>query len=246
MTASEAHQSPDEAGPCLRVLLVDARPMFRDGVRAALEHTDKMRVVAAVGDARAALELLGLLPVDVVVMDLDLPDRSGVDAIRTLARRYPHIRALGMAERADDALMVDVLGTGGRGYVVKDAERTEIVEAVRTVGRGGLVVCPRMASRFAALLNGVAVAPDLLPFPALSVREREVLDLVAAGHDNRSIARKLVLSDKTVRNHVSAILSKMQVPNRAQAIVKARTAGLGRSCPVVLPHVVEVRLRDAT
>ena len=210
-----------------RILLVDDHPLFLDGVRAALAGSDDLLVVGEAGDIATAVALAAEHRPDVVLMDLNLPDGSGVDATRLVRTACPDARVLVMTMSADDDAVVSVMRAGARGYVVKGAGRAELLHAVRTVAAGGAVFSPSVADRLGDFFAGLAAQPGRELFPQLSDREREVLDLLARGFDNRRIARELFLSDKTVRNHVSAVLAKLDVPDRTEAIARARRAGLG-------------------
>ena len=211
-----------------RILLVDDHPLFLDGVRAALSGDPDLEVVGEAHDIAAAVELAASTGPDVVIMDLNLPDGSGIDATRQILAVDPGVRVLVMTMAADDDAVVAAMRAGARGYVVKGAGRTDLIQAVRTVVAGGAVFSPTVADRLGDFFAGMAAQPGREVFPRLSDREREVLDLLARGYDNRRIAAELFLSDKTVRNHVSAVLSKLDAPDRAEAILRARRAGLGQ------------------
>ncbi|MFB7928026.1 response regulator [Streptomyces sp. NPDC056039] len=220
-----------EEHPHLRVLIVDDHPLFRSGLRAALDSAEDIDVVGEAGDA----ETLGALVADtrpqVVVMDVGLPGISGTEAVRGLAASHPGLPVLMLTMSQDDASVLAALRAGARGYLVKGSGRDAVLSAVRTVATGGAVFGPEIADRIAALLAGVRRALPDQPFPELTRREGEVLELVARGYDNRRIARELVLSDKTVRNNVSRIFAKLQVTHRAEAVSQARDAGLGAPPP---------------
>ena len=210
-----------------RVLLVDDHPLFLDGVRAALSGAEDLEVVGEAHDVAGAVELAASLDPDVVLMDLNLPDGSGIDATRAVLRGDAGIRVLVMTMSADDDAVVAAMRAGARGYVVKGAGKADLLQAVRTVAGGGAVFSPAVADRLGEFFTGVAEVPARQAFPQLTEREREVLDLLARGYDNRRIARELFLSDKTVRNHVSNIIVKIDAPDRSEAITRARRAGLG-------------------
>jgi DNA-binding NarL/FixJ family response regulator len=210
-----------------RVLLVDDHPLFLDGVRAALEGADDLEVVGEAHDVSAALAAVQALQPDLVLMDVNLPDGSGIDATREVVSSCPGTRVLVMTMSSDDDAVVAAMRAGARGYVVKGAGRAELLDAVRTAAAGGAVFSPQVADRLGAYFSGLAALPGRESFPGLTEREREILDLVARGHDNRRIARELVLSEKTVRNHVSNVLTKLGVDDRPTAIVRARNGGLG-------------------
>ena len=211
----------------LRVVIVDDHPLFRDGVRTALSGVDDLEVVGEAEDVASALEAVAALRPDVVLMDLNLPDGSGIEATRDLLARDPDVRVLVMTMSTDDDAVVAAMRAGARGYVVKGAGRRDLLESVRTVASGGAVFGREVADRLAAYFSGLAAVPGREAFPQLTDREREVLELLARGLDNRGIARTLVLSDKTVRNHVSNVLAKLEVDSRSEAVLRARNAGLG-------------------
>jgi DNA-binding NarL/FixJ family response regulator len=164
----------------------------------------------------------------VVLMDLNLPDGSGIDATREILAAAPGTGVLVITMSADDDAVVAAMRAGARGYVVKGAGRADLLQAVTTVAAGGAVFSPTVAARLGTYFDGLAAVPGREMFPQLSQREREVLDLVARGYDNRRVARELFLSEKTVRNHVSALLGKLGVADRSEAITRARRAGLGQ------------------
>ena len=215
----------------IRVLVVDDHPLFRDGVRAALAGRvggpGDVEVVGEADTVASALSVVADLQPDVVLMDLNLPDGSGVDATRAVLAAVPGTRVLVMTMSTDDDAVVAAMRAGARGFVVKGAGRRDLLESVRTVADGGAVFSPVVADRLAGYFAGLTAVPAREAFPQLTDREREVLDLLARGLDNRRIARELVLSDKTVRNHVSNVLAKLEVADRAEAVLRARNAGLG-------------------
>jgi len=208
-----------------RVLLVDDHPLFLDGVRAALSTSEDLVVVGEAHSVAEALDAAAATEPDVVLMDLNLPDGSGIDATRNLLAARPGVRVLVITMSADDDAVVAAMRAGARGYVVKGAGRADLVRAVSTVAEGGAVFSPAVAERLGAYFSGLAAQPGRELFPQLSEREREVLDLVARGLDNRRIAQELFLSDKTVRNHVSSVLGKLHLATRQQAAIMARERG---------------------
>ena len=210
-----------------RILLVDDHPLFLDGVRAALTGAADLEVVGEAHDGAAAVARAAELGPDVVLMDLNLPDVSGVDATTRILAATPTVRVLMMTMSADDDAVVAAMRAGARGYVVKGAGREDLLHAIRTVAAGGAVFSPTVADRLGRFFTGLATGGGREAFPQLTGREVEILDLVARGLENRRIARELHLSDKTVRNHVSNVLGKLGVEDRSEAIARARAAGLG-------------------
>jgi DNA-binding NarL/FixJ family response regulator len=212
----------------VRVALVDDHPVFRIGMTALLGSLPGVEVVGAAAgaaEARAMLVDAGLAA-DVVVMDLDLGDGSGVDVTREVLAARPDVAVLVMSMHEDDDAVVAAVRAGARGYLVKSAPPDRVERAVRAVAAGEMILAPSVAERAMAYVLGGRSAVRV-PFPRLTDREREVLDQVAAGHDNVVIARRLGLSAKTVRNHVANVLTKLEVPDRSAAIVRARAEGLG-------------------
>jgi DNA-binding NarL/FixJ family response regulator len=207
----------------LRVLIADDHPLYRDGLRTALITTG-FDVVGEAADGRHAIALSLELQPDVVVMDLDMPGTGGIEATRRVAHDSPHVAILVLTMLADDESVFAALRAGARGYLLKGAGQAEIVRAVQTVADGGGVFGASVARRVMEHFSGQHASE---PFPELTEREREVLSMVAGGHNNAVIAARLALAPKTVRNHISNILTKLHVSDRAQAIVRARTAGLG-------------------
>lgn len=210
-----------------RVLIVDDHPLFRSGLKAALESTGGTDVVAEAATAAEALQAVARHVPDVVVMDLALPDASGIDVTRQLTALHPGLPVLMLTMSDDDGSLLAALQAGARGYLVKGAGAGEVLHAVRTVAAGGAVFGPQTAARLTVLLREGHRHDAEQLFPALTAREAEVLELIARGLDNRRIARQLVLSEKTVRNHVTHIFDKLQVTTRAEAVARARDAGLG-------------------
>ena len=210
-----------------RILLVDDHPLFRDGVRAALASADDLEVVGEAETVGEAVALAAELSPDVVLMDLGLPDGSGIDATRAILAAAPAVRVLVMTMTSDDEAVVAAMRAGARGFVVKGSGRADLLRSVRSVADGQAVFGPDVADRLTAYFSSLASVPGRDAFPQLTEREREVLELMARGFDNRRIARELFLSDKTVRNHVSNVMAKLEAEDRAEAVLRARNAGLG-------------------
>jgi DNA-binding NarL/FixJ family response regulator len=211
----------------IRVLVADDHPIFRDGLAMLLASVDGIEVVGTAADGAAAVASAVRLQPDVVVMDIQMPQLNGVEATRRLAADAPSVGILVLTMSEDDGTVFAAIRAGARGYLVKGAEQDEIVRAITTVAGGGAVFGATLALRIAEFFAAGPPAPTDA-FPQLTAREREILDLLAAGRSNQQIAGALYLSPKTVRNNVSNVFAKLQVADRAEAIVRAREAGLGR------------------
>jgi DNA-binding NarL/FixJ family response regulator len=211
------------------VLIADDHPVFRGGLRALLASTDGIEIVGDAASGDEAVTLAVELQPDVVVMDLHMPGMNGVEATRELAVRAPDVRVLILTMFEDDESVFAAMRAGASGYLLKDAEQDDVVRSIVAVARGDAVFGPAVAERMRAAFT--SERSPVTPFPQLTPRETEVLDLLAAGHDNAAIARRLGITSKTVRNSVSNIFLKLHVADRAQAIIRARDAGLGRDTP---------------
>ena len=211
----------------LRIMVVDDHDDFRSGLEALIASTDTVELVGSARDGQEAVRLAIDLQPDVVLMDLHMPRLNGVEAIEQIVTSSPHIGVLVLTMVEDDESVFAALRAGARGYLLKGARRAEILRSVAAVGAGDVIFGPGIAERVTAYFRTVRSGPAAPVFPQLTEREREILSLIAAGHENAEIARQLGLSTKTVRNHASNIFMKLQVAHRAQAIVLAREAGLG-------------------
>ena len=211
----------------IQVLIADDHELFRDGLRTLLLAASDMRLVGEAETGEEAIALAAQWQPDVVLMDIQMPGINGMDATRQIVNTSPHIAVLMVTMFDDDHSVFTAMRAGARGYVLKGAKHEDMLRAIRAVSNGEAIFSPTVAARMMSFFAGMQ--PSKLPqvFPELSEREREILHLIADGYKNPEIAEQLVLSPKTVRNHVSNILSKLQVADRAQAILKAREAGLG-------------------
>jgi DNA-binding NarL/FixJ family response regulator len=218
------------AGPkaVLQVLLVDDHPLFLDGMQSLVGGLGWAEVVAEASTGDKAVSLALEHQPDVVVMDLHLPHGSGIDATRAITTQLPNTAVLVLTMFDDEDSVFAAMRAGARGYLLKGAGRDEVVRALQSVADGEAVFGPAVARRLLGYFADMGALDKLSPLPALTAREREVLDLMAAGRRNADIAAELYLSPKTVRNNISNIFSKLHVADRAAAIVRAREAGLGR------------------
>lgn len=215
-------------GEPVRVLLADDHPVYRDGLAALLGSLDGVEVVGTAADGVEAVDGARELQPDVVVMDVQMPRLDGIDATRAITADSPHIGVVVLTMAEEDQTLFAAMRAGARGYLLKGANQAEIVRAITAVAQGEAILGPAIARRVAEFFSAVPVAGAGSPFPQLTAREHEILALVAAGRSNAQIASELFLSPKTVRNNVSNIFAKLHVADRAEAIIRARDAGLGR------------------
>ena len=211
----------------LRVVIVDDHPMFRLGLAAAVEQMDGIELVGEAERAADVDALVAATEPDVVLLDIRLPDGSGLEVNRALAARYPDVRVIVLTMSEDHETVLTALRDGARGYLVKGAGPDQVEQAVRAVAADDVVLNHELARAVSQLAHVRTRAAATRPFPELTQRELDVLELIAEGLDNQAIARRLVLNPKTVRNHVSNVLAKVHASDRSHAIVLARRAGLG-------------------
>jgi len=211
----------------IRILIADDHPVFRFGLKALLEAEADTEVVGEATSGKEAVALASALQPDVILMDLNMPDLNGLEATRQIMEANPETGILVITMFDDDSVFA-AMRAGARGYVLKGAEGEETLRAIRAVANGEAIFSPAVAERMMQFMTQPRMAAAETPFPELTAREREVLELVAQGLTNTAIAERLVLSPKTIRNHVSNIFGKLQVADRAEAIIRAREAGLGK------------------
>jgi DNA-binding NarL/FixJ family response regulator len=210
----------------IRVLVADDHPVFRSGLRRLVEESDGLELAGEAADGEQAVAACSELRPDVVLMDIRMPGLSGIDATRRILAVHPSIGILMLTMLEDDTSVFAAIRAGAKGYVLKGAAPEDIIRAITAVAAGEMILGASLADRARDLFQpGLREASR--PFPALSTREHDILNLVAAGLSNGAIADKLVLSEKTVRNNVSNIFAKLLVADRPAAIVRAREAGLG-------------------
>jgi DNA-binding NarL/FixJ family response regulator len=219
--------SSGEPARRLRILVVDDHPMYREGLVMTLAAAADFDPVGQAGDGEAALELAATTRPDIVLMDLRLPGISGIEATRRLVAAMPGIRVVVVSMLEDDDSIFAAMRAGASGYLLKGSDRDELLSALRAVSLGEVIFGAAIARRVMAFFTGRPSAAAAIAFPELTDREREILERIAHGDPNPVIARTFGLTDKTIRNHVSNILNKLQVADRAQAVARARDAGLG-------------------
>lgn len=212
----------------MRILIVEDHPMFRDGLFKMLETVEGFEVVGEATSGEEAVELAEQLKPNIILMDINLPKLSGIEATKRIVKTIPDIGILILTMYDDDSSVFSAMRAGARGYLLKEANRNEIVRAIQAVSEGEAIFSPAIARRMMFYFEAKMKVTNIDVFPQLTEREREVLDHIAKGKNNAEIANSLGLNQKTVRNHVSNILSKLQASDRAHAIIMAREAGLGK------------------
>lgn len=210
----------------IRLLVADDHPAFRRGLQLMLADTDDISIEGEAATGAQAVELANQLAPDVILMDLRMPDLDGIEATRRLSRNNPAPAIVVLTMFEDDDSVLAAMRARARGYLLKGAEQDEIVRAIRAAAAGEAIFGPQIAQRVIDHFTHSARSTTTA-FPALTERERQVLELIAAGKGNASIAHELMINLKTVRNHVSNIFTKLQVSDRSAAIVRARQSGLG-------------------
>lgn len=214
----------------IRILIADDHALFREGLRAILSGTDECEVVGEAADGDEAMTQALVLQPDVILMDIQMPRQNGIEATRRVLRERPTTGIVMLTMLEDDASVFAAMRAGARGYILKGADKAEVLKTIRAVAAGEALFGPAIAGRLTMFFNDLHLAARAeQPFPELTDREREILALIAQGKGNAEIADRLVISPKTLSNHISNIFNKLQVADRAQAIVKAREAGIGTS-----------------
>lgn len=208
----------------IRILIADDHTLFREGVHALLRSIPDFQVVGEAATGDQVIKQANALQPDVILMDLQMPGVNGIEATRRIVQSSPHIGVLVVTMFQDDDSVFAAMRAGARGYILKGADQEEMARAIRAAANGEALFAPEIAKRLMSFFSA-SKSPQI--FPELTDREREILQRIAQGYNNAEIAEQLTLAPKTVRNHISNIFSKLQVADRAQAIIKARDAGLG-------------------
>jgi DNA-binding NarL/FixJ family response regulator len=213
----------------IRILVVDDHNLFRQGLIALLKSAPETAVVGEAGTGAEAIAQAQALTPDVVLMDIQMPDMNGIEATRRILAKQPGVGIIMLTMLEDDNSLFAAMCAGARGYILKGADKAEVLYTITAVAEGQALFGPAIASRLTTFFQkGGQMETAVIPFPDLTDREREVLALIAQGLNNNDIAARLHITGKTVSNYISSIFNKLQVADRAQAIVKARKAGLGR------------------
>jgi DNA-binding NarL/FixJ family response regulator len=212
----------------IRVLIADDHGIVREGLRAVLGAEPDIEVVGEAATGKEVVERAAKLRPDVILMDIQMPGINGIEATRRILEANPHVGVVVLTMFEDDDSVFSAMRAGARGYVLKGADPSEILKVLRAVGDGEAHFGPEIARRLMDFFSAPKPLPPAETFPELTSREVEILDLIAQGHSNAKIAARLFVSPKTVANHLSHIFTKLQVADRAHAIIRAREAGLGR------------------
>jgi DNA-binding NarL/FixJ family response regulator len=213
----------------IRVLIVDDHPVYRDGLRGLVERAPDLELVGEAETGAQAVELAAAQQPAIVLMDLRMPEMSGIEATRLIVAADPAVGVLVLTMSEDDDSLFAAMRAGARGYIPKDADADELLRAIRAAAVGEAIFGASIATRLMSYFAGGARTSSA--FPELTERELEILEQIAAGRSNAEIGQRLGIAPKTVRNHVANVLNKLEVADRSQAIVRAREAGLGGNEP---------------
>jgi DNA-binding NarL/FixJ family response regulator len=211
----------------VRVMVADDHEIIRSGIRTLLASTQEAEIIGeTVNGQETVSQALALQP-DVILMDIQMPDMNGIEATRRIHNASPQIGIIIVTIFEDDDTVFSAMRAGARGYILKGTDQVELLRAIQAAASGEALFSPGIANRMIGYFSRLEKSADQPVFPELTEREREILALIASGMNNTQIAERLVLSQKTIRNHISNIFSKLQVADRAEAIVRAHKAGLG-------------------
>jgi DNA-binding NarL/FixJ family response regulator len=213
----------------VRILIVDDHTLFRDGLRAILKAVSDFEIVGEAATGEEAIDKVSTLKPDIILMDIQMPDMNGVEATNKILKEHPEMGIIILTMLEDNDSLFSALRAGARGYVLKGADKAEMVKSIRAVANGEALFGPAIANRLTKFFKHPGGMSKQSAFPELTDREREVLEVIAQARNNQEIAEILHISMKTVSNHISNIYNKLQVADRTEAIFKARDAGLGKS-----------------
>lgn len=211
----------------IKIIVVDDHNLFREGLISLLEAAPETAVVGQAGNGKEAIAQAKKTTPDVILMDIMMPEMNGIEATKQILADQPQIGIIILTMLEDDDSLFAAMCAGARGYILKGADKAEVLSTINAVAEGQALFGPAIANRLTTFFQrGVGRDTAVTPFPELTDREREILTLIATGKNNSEIATQLHISSKTVSNHISNIFNKLQVADRAQAIIKARDAGL--------------------
>jgi DNA-binding NarL/FixJ family response regulator len=214
----------------IKLMIADDHRLFREGLKALLAVTDDIEIVAEAEDGESALKKCQEVQPEIILMDINMPGLTGLQATQQILEKFPHIGIIMLTMLEDDASVFNAMRAGARGYLLKGADPKEVLSVIRAVADGQALFGPAIATRLMNFFKELSLKPvatqSKTSFPELTERELEILRLISQGLNNSEITQKLVLSPKTVRNHITSIFSKLQVADRAQAIVRAREEGV--------------------
>jgi DNA-binding NarL/FixJ family response regulator len=213
----------------IRIFIADDHTLFRDGLKALFDSRDDIELVGEAADGKTAVAGAAETQPDIILMDIQMPGVNGIEATRQIVGTSPHIGVIVVSMLEDDDSVFAAMRAGARGYVLKGADQEQMLRTIRSVAAGEALFGAGIAERLMNFFANLTPSPDERTFPELTDREHEVLELIAQGSNNLEIANHLVITHKTVRNHVSNIFNKLQVAGRAQAIIRARDAGMGQA-----------------
>jgi DNA-binding NarL/FixJ family response regulator len=217
----------------VRLMIVDDHTLFREGLRAIFKPVTDIEIVGEAGDGKTAIQMALDLQPEVILMDIQMPHPNGIEVCKRILEAQPDIAIIMLTMLEDADSLFAAMVAGAKGYVLKGADKAEVLKTIRAVAEGEVLFGPGIANRMTDFFRSVGSTPRVThqqtaPFPELTEREHEILELIAQGLSNADIAERLHIASKTTSNHISNIFSKLQVANRAQAVIKARNAGIGR------------------
>jgi DNA-binding NarL/FixJ family response regulator len=217
----------------VRLMIVDDHTLFREGLRAIFKSVPDIEIVGEAGDGNTAVQMALELKPEIILMDIQMEQPNGIEACKRILEVQPDIAIIMLTMLEDADSLFAAMVAGAKGYVLKGADKAEVLKTIRAVADGEVWFGPAVANRMTDFFRSVGSAPRITrqqasPFPDLTEREHEILELLAQGLSNSDIAERLNIASKTISNHISNIFNKLQVADRAQALIKARKAGLGK------------------
>jgi DNA-binding NarL/FixJ family response regulator len=221
----------------VRLMIVDDHTLFREGLRAIFKPVPDIEIVGEAGDGNTAVQMALELRPEMILMDIQMEHPNGIEACKRILEQQPEIAIIMLTMLEDADSLFAAMVAGAKGYVLKGADKAEVLKTIRAVAEGEVLFGSAIANRMTDFFRSVGSAPRITrqqasPFPELTEREHEILEFIAQGLNNATIADRLQIAPKTISNHISNIFNKLQVADRAQAVIKARKAGMGKDDPV--------------